>query len=279
MTPCIAQATTLSTSFADDVVNFRAAGCRQVEVWLTKLEQHLQEVSVENTRKAVADAGLEFVAASFQGGLLLSQGEQRKVHFDHFRRRLDLCQTFGIETMIVAADFGRSVDPTGIGRAVVSLTQAAQWAAGFGVRLAIEFQGGEAFCSSLDTAIALVEQCREPNAGICLDVFHYYKGPSKLEDLNRLSPANLFHVQVCDVAGIPRELMTDSDRVMPGDGDFRLELILGKLRDCGYSGPLSLELLNPVLWQANPKQVIELGLTAVERLLAAPPFSTASGRS
>lgn len=267
MTPCISQATTLAGSFADDAENYPAAGCRAVEVWLTKLEQHLEAVSVADTFKTLTDRGLALVAAAYQGGLLLSQGEQRKAHFDHFRRRLDLCQAFGIRTLIVAADFTQKVDPQGLQRAVVSLTQAAQWAAGFGVQLALEFRGTDTFCSCLDTALTLIEQCREPNVGVCLDVFHYYKGPSKPEDLERLNLANLFHVQVCDVAGVPRELMTDADRVMPGDGDFRLESIVRRLREIGYNGAVSLELMNPVLWQASPKQVVGIGLSALERLL------------
>jgi sugar phosphate isomerase/epimerase len=268
MFPCISQATTLTSPFADDVENFKSASFRHVEVWLTKLEKHLEDVSAKDTRLALQSAGLELVAAAVQGGLLLSQGEQRKAHFDHFRRRLDLCQVFEIPTLVVAADFAQVRDPQFLGRAIVSLSQAAQWAAGFGVRLAIEFQGGDAFCSCLDTAVTLVEQCREANVGVCLDVFQYFKGSSKFEDLDRLTAANLFHVQVCDVAGVPRELMTDSDRIMPGDGDFRLVPILQKLRANGYSGPVSLELMNPELWRANPRQVVEVGLSALERLLA-----------
>ena len=42
--------------------------------------------------------------AAYQGGLLLSQGEQRQAHYDHFRRRLDLCQAFAIPTLLVVAD-------------------------------------------------------------------------------------------------------------------------------------------------------------------------------
>jgi 2-keto-myo-inositol isomerase len=269
MIPCISQATTLSGSFADDAENYPAAGCQAVEVWLTKLEKHLESVSGADTLKALADREVKLLAASYQGGLLLSQGEQRKAHFDHFRRRLDLCQAFQIPTLVLAADFAHAIDPQSLGRAVVSLAQAGQWAAGFGVRLALEFRGTDTFCSCLDTAISLVEQCREPNVGVCLDVFHYYKGPSKQEDLERLTAANLFHVQVCDVAGVPRELMTDSDRVMPGEGDFRLEAIVRRLEQIGYGGAVSLELMNAELWRSNHKQVIELGLTALERLLTA----------
>lgn len=268
MKPCLSQATTMPAAFADDVANAAAAGCPAVEVWLTKLEQHLAAASPDDTRQLLADRGVALAAAAYQGGLLLSQGPQRAAHFDHFRRRLDLCQAFGIPTLVLVADFAQAVDAQSLGRAVVSLKQAAQWAAGYGVRLALEFRGTDTFCTCLDTALGLVEQCREPNVGVCLDVFHYYKGPSKPEDLDRLTPANLAHVQVCDVAGVPRELMTDADRVMPGEGDFSLEPILGKLRRIGYGGYVSLELLNPVLWQANAAQVAELGMAALRRLLS-----------
>ena len=268
MIPCISQATTLTTRFADDIRDAAAGGCTAVEVWFTKLEQHLEELSAADTRAFVADRGVKLVAAAYQGGLLLSQGEQRAAHFDHFRRRLELCQFFGIPTVVIVADFAQKVDAQALGRAVVSLTQAAQWAGGFGVKLALEFRGADTFCACLDTALVLVEQCGEPNVGVCLDVFHYYKGPSKAEDLERLTAANVAHVQVCDVAGVPRELMTDADRIMPGEGDFRLGPIVDALRRIGYAGAVSLELMNPVLWQLKPTQVIELGMAALARLLA-----------
>ncbi|MBA4189171.1 MAG: sugar phosphate isomerase/epimerase [Planctomycetaceae bacterium] len=268
MIPCISQATTLTSSFAEDAENYHAAGCRTIEVWLTKLEKHLEDISAANTLAALSQRGITLIAAAYQGGLLLSQGEQRKAHFDHFKRRLDLCQVFGISTLILAADFAQKPDTQDLGRAVVSLAQAGQWAAAFGVRLALEFRGGDAFCSCLDTALTLVEQCREPNVGVCLDTFHFYKGPSKSEDLDRLTAANLFHVQLSDVAGVPREVMTDADRVMPGEGDFRLEPIIRRLRQIDYDGAVSLELMNPELWRAKPQQVVSLGFTAASRLLA-----------
>src|SRR5207248_3449850 len=125
--------------------------------------------SVEATRQLLADRGLALAAAAYQGGLLLSQGEQRKAHYDHFRQRLDLCQHFGIPTLLVVADFAEAVDATALERAVVSLAQAVQWAAAFGVTLALEFRARNTFCASLDTALALIHQCGEPNVGVNLD--------------------------------------------------------------------------------------------------------------
>lgn len=278
MKPCISQAVTLSRTFVEDVNGYADGGCHAMEVWLTKLENHLEKHSVADTRKQLEDREISLAAASYQGGLLLSQGEQRKAHYDHFKRRLDLCQSFGISTLLIAADppptppshgGGRGgVDATSLQRAIVSLTQAAQWAAAFGVRLALEFRGSASFCSSLDTALALIAQCGESNVGVNLDVYHYYTGPSKFEDLALLAPENLAFVQLCDVLGVPRELAADSDRILPGEGDFSLKPIMEHLRAIGYDGWVSLELFNPTLWQLKPAQVAELGLAALNRLLA-----------
>jgi len=270
MNLCISQATTLPAPFADDLAAFADSGWPAAELWLTKLEKHLESASVEDTRRLFADRNIRPIAAAYQGGLLLSQGEQRKAHFDHFRRRLELCQTLEIPMLVVVADFAQRPDRTALERAVLSLAQAAHWAAGFGVRLALEFRGSDAFCTCLDTALGLVTQCGEPNVGVCLDLFHYYKGPSKAEDLAGLTRGNLAFVQFADVAGVPRELMTDADRVLPGDGDFQFAPIVETLRRIGYDGYISLEVMNPVLWQMKLTQVAELGLMALRRVVEGP---------
>jgi 4-hydroxyphenylpyruvate dioxygenase len=264
---CISQATTLPASFEEDVTAYAEAGFAGMEVWLTKLEKHLEAHSAAETRKLLEDRQMTLAAASYQGGLLLSQGMQRRAHYDHFRRRLDLCQQLAIPTLLVVADFVDAVEPLSLERTVVSLKQAAQWAAGFRVSLALEFRSKATFCTSLDTALALVAQCGEPNVGVNLDVFHYYTGPSKQEDLRLLTPATLSFVQLSDLAGVPRELATDADRVLPGDGDFQLRPIMEQLRSLGYDGWVSLELMNPLLWNANASQVAELSILALRRLV------------
>jgi 4-hydroxyphenylpyruvate dioxygenase len=66
---------------------------------------------------------------------------------------------------------------------------------------------------------------------------------------------------------VPRELAVDADRVLPGEGDFRLAPLLEQLRAIGYDGWVSLELMNPTLWQTQATQVVALVLMALRRLL------------
>jgi 2-keto-myo-inositol isomerase len=268
MKPCINQVTTLSTPFEADIKAYARAGWTAVEVWLTKLETYLESHTIAEARDLCEAEGIVAAGASAQGGLLLSRGHERAAHWSDFARRLGLLREMNITSLVVAADFVAEFAPSDYERAAVALAQAAELAAASGVRLALEFQKTAKFCSSLDTALALVTQAGTEGLGVCLDLFHYYTGPSKFEDLAYLSPANLAWVQVCDLSGIPRELAGDADRILPGDGDFQIAPILDHLARIGYAGYVSLELLNPQLWPIAAGRVADLGYQAICRVLA-----------
>jgi len=263
MIACISQVSSLGSSFEDDIDGYADAAGSAIELWLTKLEEYLATHSVADVRTRSADRGLMLAAASFQGGLLVSQGEARKVAWDQFQRRLDLCAELTVPVLVVVADFLGPFNETDIERAQVSLRQAGEAAAARNVRIALEFQARNTFVNNLETAVMLAESAAHSHVGICLDLFHFFVGPSKFEDLGLLSPRNLFHVQVSDVGDRPRELASDADRILPGDGDFRLQPVFDVLRRIGYAGAVSLELLNPMFWQIAARQVGEIGLTAL----------------
>jgi sugar phosphate isomerase/epimerase len=267
MKPCISQATTLSTPFEADLPAYARAGWSAVELWLTKLETYLEAHTVAEAKSLLDGEGLTPAAAAAQGGLLLARGAEREAHWEHFRRRLGLLAELGVPTLVVAADFNRDLTPDDYPRAAAALSEAAEAARPAGVTLALEFQKSARFCASLDTTLALVLQSGAAGVGVCLDLFHYYTGPSKFEDLAYLTPANLAWVQVCDLSGTPRELATDGDRILPGEGDFQTGPILDHLGLIGYRGYVSLEVLNPQLWKVAADRVADLGYQALCRTL------------
>jgi 2-keto-myo-inositol isomerase len=278
MKPCINQVTTLSTSFERDIRAYARGGWTAVELWLTKLETFLESHSIAEARTLLEAKGVQAVGASSQGGLLLSGGAEREVHWEGFRRRLELLADLQVPTLVVAADFVAEPNHDDYARAVAALAEAAELAARYQVRLALEFQKGSRFCASLDTCVALVTQAGAENLGVCLDVFHFYTGPSKYGDLAFLTRENLAWVQVCDLSGVPRELAGDSDRILPGDGDVPLGPILDHLVQIGYDGFLSLEVLNPQFWRIAADQVADVAYQALQRLLGQyQPTGTGSG--
>jgi sugar phosphate isomerase/epimerase len=267
MKPCISQATTMSTPLEADLPAFARGGWPAVELWLTKLESFLAAHTIKEVSNLLEDHGLVAAAASCQGGLLLSRGEERETHWTHFRRRLQLLESLGVPLLILSADFVRELTAEHYTSAAASLAEAAEIASRFNVRIALEFQKNSGFCASLDTALGLIAQAGSPALGVCLDVFHYYTGSSKFEDLAYLTQENLAWVQVCDLSGTPRELAGDSDRILPGEGDFLLDPLLDHLDQIGYDGYVSLEVFNPQLWQVPADRVAEFGYQALARVL------------
>ena len=66
MKPCLSQACTMPTPFADDVAAAAEGGHDAIEVWLTKLEKHLETHPVADTRKlleSIGGANVEIVEA------------------------------------------------------------------------------------------------------------------------------------------------------------------------------------------------------------------------
>ncbi len=267
MLPTISQVCCLNSPFDRDLEDFAGAGCQSVEVWLTKLETYLEKRPLKDVRYWLEKTRLTLRVASFQGGLLASQGEARREAWNFFRRRLDLCRELAIGTIVVACDVPRPLTQQTIERVQVSLTQVAQEAGQRGIRAALEFQADSAFGNNLQTAAALVAEVGSPHLGLCVDAFHWFVGPSKMEDLGCLTRENLFHVQVCDLADVPRELARDGDRILPGDGDIPLGPLIAHLKRIKYDGCVSIELMNPQLWQVPALQVADAGMAALRRLL------------
>ena len=272
MKPCISQATTLKSPFEADPAIFSRNGWTDVEIWLTKLETFLQDHTLAEARKTLESEGIRPVAAASQGGLLLSRGGGREAHWKHFANRLSILAELEVPVLIVTPDFVQQPNHDDYILAAASLAEASELAATFGVRLALEFQKTSPFCACLETALALIQQSGASSAGVCLDLFHFFTGPSKTEDLAHLNPRSIAWVQASDLVGTPRELAADSDRILPGEGDFPLGPFFERLRQTGYDGHVSLEILNPHLWQVDPDRVADLGRQALLRVLG--PWET-----
>jgi 4-hydroxyphenylpyruvate dioxygenase len=273
MIATLSQVCSLNAPFGEDLEEYAAGQCRTVELWLTKLAEYLKSHSISDVRRMLDRLQIEAPVASGQGGLLTSQGAMRQEAWDLFERRLDQCQELGTTTIVVACDIQPPLDQAAIERARVSLVQIAQAVGRRRMRAALEFQARAVLGNNLQTAAALVAEVGSPHLGICLDAFQFNVGPSKLSDLGLLTAENLFHVQLCDLADVARELATDSDRILPGDGDFLLEPLVAHLRAIGYAGCVSVEMMNPQIWQVPPRQFGEIAMTSLRKLLGQASMS------
>jgi 2-keto-myo-inositol isomerase len=267
MRPAVATVCSLDASLAAILEDYAAGHCEAIDLWLGHAEGHLDGGDPGALSDALAAHGVTPLAASFQGGLLTSQGEARLEHWSLFERRLPILSALGIPVLVVAGDAFGPLSPQDLSRLSMSLSEAGKRAADAGVKLALEFDARASFPNNLQSAAALIDDVGHPSVGLCLDWFHFTVGPSKLNDLWLLSSENLFHVQLSDIADVPREMASDADRILPGEGSSPPEPLIARLREIGYAGAVAVETHNPQLWRVPPRQFGEVAMTSLRRLL------------
>jgi sugar phosphate isomerase/epimerase len=265
--PALSTVSSLQSPLATILEDYAAGHVAAIDLWLGHAEAFIAEQGRAALADRLAAQGIAPVAASFQGGLLTSQGEARREHWRHFDERLALCRELAIPVLVVAGDAFGPLAAEDLARLSTSLAEGAKRAAGAGIRLALEFDARASFPNNLQSAVALVEDVGSPALGVCLDWFHWTVGPSKTLDLRLLSRDNLAHVQVSDVADVPREMAADADRILPGEGGSPCDDLIDRLREIGYTGAVAVETPNPRLWSISPRQFGEIAFTALRKLL------------
>ena len=263
---------------ARDLAAMREGGWTAIEVWLRHWDAIFARRGLAAARRLLDDAGLVAAGACGQPGLFFSEAEELSRFQSELARRLEQCQALGAPHLVITPgtpgkQLPEQPSETELERAAARLRIAGDLAARYGVRLGIEFLKGVRLVNCLTTALALARRTDHPMVGVLVDTFHLYAGPSKLEDLDLLDGAaeRLTFVHVNDVpAARPRELWTDADRVLPGEGTLPLSAVFQALWRTGYQGYVSLELFNDAFaarWADEPVAAARAAHEATVRLL------------
>lgn len=248
-------ATTMPYSFEDDVRAYRNAGITHMELWMEKVETYLQEHSLQEARDLLAETGIEPVAACCIAGVMLQNVTETVDTLAEVRARLELSRELGCRTVVAVPDFPKRVSPGMYGKVERNLRSLAALAADHDVRIAIEFLQSNTMLASLATAKQLVRGVAHPAMGIVLDMSHFWMDRSHLEDIDDLTPEELFLVHIDDMAAIEPERMTDYDRTFPGKGRGIDREIAPRIAATGYQGFWSVEVFNRSVWEQPVDQI------------------------
>ena len=251
----IPHVTTSGAGFQRSLEGYAKAGIKYAELGGAPLDDYLKRETLASARRLVSDLGLNPVACASPGlGAIWITGTQRGAALDVLRLRCDQFASFGI-TRIVCPTGAGAIGPDEHQRAPDNIRQVGDICKQYGMTALLEFTRNSPFVSTLSTSLTLTRTAGHPNVRPMLDVFHFWAGASKMEDLDFIRLGEIAHVHFEDVPLIPRELLTDPTRVIPGEGVAPLTTILRKLAAKGYSGALSVELFAPRYQQGDPFEV------------------------
>jgi sugar phosphate isomerase/epimerase len=164
-------------------------------------------------------------------------------------------------TQLPDSDFSRKTD---------RFAELCQLALPLGLTVDLEFPSWTE-TPNLTEATRVLRAADQPNAGLLIDVLHFARSRSSIDDLRELPPEWFHYAHVCDAPGkIPTTTgglihTARFERLFPGEGDLD---ILGILSALPAGIPYALEIPRAELVaQVGPKEHTRLAISASRRHL------------
>jgi len=163
----------------------------------------------------------------------------RRDAVDYVKRIADLASEVECSIMIVAPTACMKMTPWKDAEeerrwAIESIRSGGEYAASVGVNLTIEAWNRYEtyFLNRLDQCIALLREIDLPNIGVMGDTFHMNIEEESIDGAFRQAAKYINHIH-----------LADSNRAAPGKGHIDFIPVLQAIKDIGYDGYLSFELL------------------------------------
>ena len=249
------QNTSRAAGFRKSLEGWAKAGIKNVELTDVLLDEFLKTDTLESARRVVSDLGLTVVSTAAVIPDFWLPSDARPAKLDTWKKRCAQFAPFGTGKVYCPAVTSRKVTMDDYKASPALIHEAGDIAKQSNLTAMIEFARNSSFISTLPTALKLIREAAHTSVHPMLDCYHFWSGLNKFEDLDLLQPGELAHVHFQDVPDMPRELLDNTTRLIPGDGVSPLPRILHKLAEKGYSGPLSVELFLPEFQQGDPFQV------------------------
>lgn len=251
---CLHQTTSAAAGYRKSLEGYSKAGIRYVEVIGPHLDAFVKAESMAAARRLLSDLGMKAVSSGGVRGLW-EPGPARAPAVEDMKRAAESAAALGVDRMVCPSPGGGKYTEDDYKRGVDNMREAGEIARRYPVTLMPEFMRGSTFIGTLPTVLKMTREAAHPNVRPMFDCYHFQAGLSKFEDLELVRPGEIHHVHFQDVPDIPRELLDNSTREIPGEGISPLPRILKALAAKGYSGPLSVELFYPRYQTGDPYEV------------------------
>ncbi|WP_128434373.1 bifunctional sugar phosphate isomerase/epimerase/4-hydroxyphenylpyruvate dioxygenase family protein [Streptomyces cyaneus] len=247
----------LSGSLTEKLTAASRAGFDGVEIFENDLLA--SPLTPEEIRGRCADLGLTIDLYQPMRDIEAVPAEEFACNLRRARHKFELMRRLGADTVLVCS----SVHPLAVdddALAAEHLSQLADLAQDFGIRVAYEALAWGRHVSTYDHSWRIVEAVGHPALGTCLDSFHILSRGSDPKGIENIPGEKIFFLQLADAPLLAMDVLQWSRhyRCFPGQGGFDVAGLVRHVLHTGYDGPLSLEIFNDVFRQA------EAGPTAVD---------------
>lgn len=255
MTLAIHQNTSSAAGYRRSLEGWARAGIKHVELTNTLLDEFLKSDSLPAAKRVLTDLGLTPVSCACGVFGLWEPNPKRAAQLDAFKKRCEQFATLGLTKIYSPTPTTEKFTEEDYKRGIANMRENGDIARQFGMIVMAEAVRTSTFIGTLPTMLKMMREAAHANVAPLLDFYHFWSGLNKLEDLDLIRQGEIGHVHFQDVPDMPRELLDNTTRFIPGDGIAPLNRMLRTLADKGYSGPLSVELFLPRFQQGDPFEV------------------------
>jgi len=255
MTLSIHQNTSAAAGYRKSLEGWARAGIKNVEITAALLDDFLKTDSLDAARRVLADNGLTPVSSACGVGGLWEPNPGHAAALDNLKKRCEMFATVGLNRTYAPTTATGKFTLDDYKTGAENMRAAGEVAKQFRMTMMAEFVRSSTFIGTLTTMLRVTREAAHPNMKILFDFYHFWSGFNKLEDLDLVRPGEIAHVHFQDVPDMPREMLDNTTRIIPGDGVTPRLAILRKLAEKGYAGPLSVELFLPKFQQGDPYEV------------------------
>ena len=229
-----------------------------------------QGMTNDDVLRIVRDSGMAVGILGVEYGWIFAEGEESKRLWRVFRQSCENARALGCDMIMSAPGPLTGTVPT----AIANLKLAGDLTAEFGLRMALEFNSQHEVINCLAVQHEIVKGADKPNVGMLLDAYHLARSGAPGRAFESVAAEDIFVFQYSDVPVNPvTGVKRPTDRLPPGQGTVRWTEVLGLLAEKGYSGYLSYEAPNPVLWARSPYEVAAEGVAETRKLMQAAGVS------
>ena len=253
MTLALHQNTSSGAGYRGSLEGWARAGIKNVELTNGLIDAFLKTDTLAAARRVLTDLGLTPVCAASGVFGVWEPAPNRPALLETFTKRCEMYAMLGLTRIYTPSAATMRFTPEDFKTGPDRMREVGEIARQFGLRALIEATRTSTYVAALPTMLTMTRAAG--NVQPLLDFYHFWSGPSKFEDLDLIRAGEIGHVHFQDVPDVPRELLDQQSRFIPGDGVAPLNRILRKLSDKDYAGPLSVELFLPQFSQRDPFEV------------------------
>lgn len=251
-------ATTMKADLETDIRAAADAGFELIEIWAAKLRVFLKTKTVEDLGRLLAEHNLEpWSINSIEHITFRNEVDYAKIKAE-CEELSAIAGKLGCPYIVVVPGKlpENATKEEIIDESVRVLNELADISEPHGVSLAFEFLG-QTDCSvqTLDLCNEIVEKIDRNSIGNVLDTFHFYAGNSSFEAIDTLRPEKLFIFHINDAEDLPKDVLTDAERLYPGEGILPIKEIKARFDKIGYDRMVSIEIFRPEYWDQDPFEV------------------------